>query len=398
MPDVEQVPSVSGGIHRPAVAKPSASVRYGFVDLLRGLALVVMVETHVVNAYLPDSLRGSSFFYWLAFLNGLVAPSFLFASGFSLVLQGRRHWDDWLRFRAPFWKHMRRLGFILMVGYLLHLQHFRLSKYLASDDPDVWKRTLQVDILQCIVMSLIVVHILVLVVRTRRRLAYGAALLGLCFTLMTPWIWAQDFTGRMPLALSLYLNPGGVSLFPIFPWAAFLLAGSCTGYLFLSSVKRDRVPKFMRRAAMAGVAMIGAGLLGRLVPFSLPGYQNFYLTSPLYFAIRLGCVLILLSALWEIERRGMRLPGGVLVAGQESLLAYGIHLVVIFGVLRNRYVGRIVGLEAGYAGCFFLSILVILLMLEASRRWHIFKRQRPRLVFRAQAAAIITLALIFLLG
>jgi uncharacterized membrane protein len=395
---VEQVSSVSGESHGPAAGKPSASVRYGFVDLLRGLALVVMVETHVVNAYLPDSLRGGPFFYWLAFLNGLVAPSFLFASGFSLVLQGRRHWDDWLRFRASFWKHMRRLGFILMVGYLLHIQHFRLSKYLASGDPDVWKRTLQVDILQCIVVSLIAVHILVLVVRTRRRLAYGAALLGLCFMLMTPWIWAQDFTGRMPLALALYLNPGGVSLFPIFPWAAFLLAGSCACYLFLSAVDRGSVSKFMRRVAMAGVAMICTGLLGRLVPFSLPGYQDFYLTSPLYVAIRLGCVLILLSALWEIERRGMRLPGGVLVAGQESLLAYGIHLVVIFGLLRNRYVGKILGLEAGYAGCFILSVLVILLMLEAARRWHVFKRQHPQLVFRAQAAAIITLVLIFLLG
>jgi hypothetical protein len=293
---------------------------------------------------------------------------------------------------------MRRLGFILMVGYFLHIQHFRLSKYLASGDPDVWKRTLQVDILQCIVMSLIVVHILVLVLRTRRRLAYGAALLGFFVMLMTPWIWGQDLTGRMPLALALYLNPGGVSLFPIFPWAAFLLAGSSACYLFLSAVDRGSVPKFMRRAVMAGVAMICAGLLGRLVSFSLPGYQNFYLTSPLYVAIRLGCVLILLSALWQIERRGTPLPGGVLVAGQESLLAYGIHLVVIFGLLRNRYVGRVLGLEAGYAGCFILSGLVILLMLKAVRRWHVLKRQHPQLVFRAQAAATITLALIFLLG
>lgn len=80
------------------------------------------------------------------------------------------------------------------------------------------------------------------------------------------------------------------------------------------------------------------------------------------------------------------------------MLAYGIHLVVIFGLLRNRYVARILGLEAGYTACFVLSVLVILLMLEAARHWHVFKREHPQLVFRAQAAAISTLVLIFLLG
>ena len=71
--------------------------RYGFIDLLRGFALVVMIETHVVNAYLPLALKkGSTFFFWLAFTNGLVAPAFLFASGFSLVLQSNHQWDNWL--------------------------------------------------------------------------------------------------------------------------------------------------------------------------------------------------------------------------------------------------------------------------------------------------------------
>lgn len=57
---------------------PAKATRYGFIDLLRGVALVVMVETHVMNAYLPLALKkGSDFFFWLAFTNGLVAPTFL---------------------------------------------------------------------------------------------------------------------------------------------------------------------------------------------------------------------------------------------------------------------------------------------------------------------------------
>ena len=48
-------------VHAGAATK---ATRYGFIDLLRGFALVMMVETHVVNAYLPVALRkGSEFFF-----------------------------------------------------------------------------------------------------------------------------------------------------------------------------------------------------------------------------------------------------------------------------------------------------------------------------------------------
>ena len=397
MPAIDQFKPISPEIQAPP-GKAAGGVRYGFVDLLRGLALVVMVETHVVNAYLPAGLRQGPFFYWLAFLNGLVAPSFLFASGYSLVLQGSRYWNDWLHFRPPLWRQLRRLGFIVILGYLIHAQHLRLSQYLGSKDPDTWRRALQVDILQCIVASLLIVHVLILMVRTRARLACAAAALAIAVALVAPLIWAMDLTGRLPLALALYLNPGGVSLFPIFPWAAFLLAGSSVSCLFLSSVERGTVPQFMRRLAFIGGGFIGAGLLGRLSNLSLPGYQDFYLTSPLYVAIRLGCVLVLLATLWRIEHSGAWFPRSVLTAGQESLLVYGLHLFVIFGLLRSRYLGKTFGLEAGYAGCFALSALLIILMLWAARSWHAFKRLHPVAIRRTQAVALAALAAVFLFG
>jgi len=61
-----------------AITAPAKPPRYGFIDLLRGFALVVMIETHVSNAYLPlASRKGSEFFFGLSFINGLVAPAFL---------------------------------------------------------------------------------------------------------------------------------------------------------------------------------------------------------------------------------------------------------------------------------------------------------------------------------
>ena len=60
-----------------------------FADWLRAWALLVMIETHVFNAFLAAQFRDSQWFRNLNFLNGLVAPSFLFVSGFVFLLAAR---------------------------------------------------------------------------------------------------------------------------------------------------------------------------------------------------------------------------------------------------------------------------------------------------------------------
>lgn len=377
-----------------AAAKPP---RYGFVDLLRGFALVVMIETHVVNAYLPDALRHNPFFFWLTFFNGLVAPSFLFAAGFSVILQANRLWDDWLHFRLPFWKQMRRLGFITLVAYYSHLQRFKLSKYLNPDNPGIWPETLQVDILQCIVVSLLAVHLLIFLTREKARFAWGAAFVAAAVVLVTPWMWAQDFRKLMPLSMALFLNPHGISLFPLFPWSSFLLAGCCASYLFLRATEGKKDARFMRNIVIVGAGMIVGGLLLRNAPYTMPGHVNFYTTSPLFAIIRIGCVLLICALLYWLEKYVHWIPKPVRLAGQESLLVYGVHLWVIFAFLRGKHVGFVLGLEAGYVRCFIMSAAIIALMLWLARNWHALKTNYPRFTKSAQAATVIIMIIVFLL-
>ncbi len=58
------------------------SKRCDWIDQLRGWAVIVMIEVHVVNVWLAPGLRPD----WLNYLNGLVAPSFTMAAGYSLVI------------------------------------------------------------------------------------------------------------------------------------------------------------------------------------------------------------------------------------------------------------------------------------------------------------------------
>jgi len=375
----------------------AGSQRYGFVDLLRGFALVVMIETHVVNAYLPASARTGAFFFWLAFVNGLVAPSFLFASGFSLVLQARRRWEEWLHSGSVFWKHVRRLAFILLVAYFLHLPHFGLSKFLTARDPAFWKQAFQVDVLQCIVASLLFIDALILLTRRQAVFAWSAALAAAGAALATPWIWSQDFAGRMPLHLALYLNPHGVSLFPLFPWISFVLAGAVASHLFVNAAARQADSRHMRCVFLFGFFAILAALSMRSLQVVEAWEVGFYRTSPLFVLIRLGCVLILCAGLYASEKRLGWVPKSIRLAGQESLLVYVLHLLLIFGVLRGQFVSSILGREAGYAASFLLSAGIILLMLWLARRWNDAKQSHPGLVRLVLALSCAVSAVVFLL-
>jgi uncharacterized membrane protein len=374
--------------------------RYAFVDLLRGFALIMMVETHVVNAYLPAALRkGSDLFFWLSFVNGLVAPGFLFAAGFSIILQADRKWESWLHLRKPFWIQMRRLGFITLVAYYTHLYGFRLSRYLQQwNNREMWMKTLQVDVLQCIVLSLLVIHVLIFVLRDKRWLPWAAGLLAILAALVTPWIWAHDFRDKLPLSVALFLNPHKISLFPIFPWICFVLAGSCACCLFLISVKAGKGPQFMSGIFGLGFLMIIGGLVLRDVPYSLPGLTNFYTTSPLYLIIRIGCILVLCGLLYRAETRLHWMPRPIRIAGQESLLVYGVHMWLIYSILRGKRLGSVLGLQAGYLGCLLMSAIIIVAMLCLARYWQLLKQRHRRVAKSVQVSIVLTMILVFLLN
>lgn len=374
----------------------SKTPRYSFIDLLRGFAIVMMVETHVVNAYLPLALKkGSAFFFWLAFLNGLVAPSFLFATGFSLILQSNHQWENWLYVRPSFWKQLRRIGFITLVAYYTHLQGFGLSWYLKNrDNAKMWDRNFQVDILQCIVVSLLLVLALILILRNKKLLPWVLGILAAAIALTTPWIWAQNFREVLPLPVALFLNPHGVSLFPIFPWMFFVLLGACASHFFLTYADLKKIPQYMRITACLGVLLIVTGLLLRHVPYTLPGVSNFYTTSPLYLMIRLGSVLLICALLFKFESRWMR---PIQTAGQESLLVYGVHLWIIYAFLRGRYLGPVLGKQFGYLGCFLISASLILFMLFLAKHWHTLKRNYPRQTRWGQGCIVVAMMIAFLL-
>ena len=86
--------------------------RLVFIDWLRGFSILFMIETHVFNSLLKPFLKEEGWFHLLNFFNGLVAPSFLFVSGWAFVVASTRKLDDLHKFRLAFWQQLKRIGLI----------------------------------------------------------------------------------------------------------------------------------------------------------------------------------------------------------------------------------------------------------------------------------------------
>src|SRR5229473_3113576 len=76
----------------------SASKRLAYIDWMRGLACVLMFQTHCYNAWLSPEARKSSLYLWSQLGGTLPAPLFIFLSGISFALGYRWvPWTDLLR-------------------------------------------------------------------------------------------------------------------------------------------------------------------------------------------------------------------------------------------------------------------------------------------------------------
>jgi len=193
-----------------------------------------MIETHVLNALLLTSLRGDFTFKAVDFLNGLVAPSFLFVAGFSFTLALSRKGDAYRTFSPELLRHLKRLLFIWFVGYALHIPFFSMRKSLYQSSPAAFLAFTAVDILQCITATLFLLHILRVLIKDDSKFNLILYSLFILFILAAPLAGSIDFTNSLPLWAAQYFNRSHGSLFPLFPWSSFLIGGTIASQFIMN--------------------------------------------------------------------------------------------------------------------------------------------------------------------
>lgn len=404
----------------------SPTTRCDWIDQLRGWAVLVMIEVHAFNTWLgpPPAVVPPR----LNFLNGLVAPSFLLCAGFSLVLST---FDSRGGLR-PFGHTLRRLGFILLCAYLMHAPGLALVDWTLLATDRKYRGLFQIDVLQCVVYSLLILHGLARLLRTPLRLAIAAVGLLAVVLASSSRVWAMDLASALPLpfagmvtGLPIPAGPDGVaSLFPLLPWLAFPSLGVVLGTLYhrgrvLLVPDATAAPSDASapptRAALSEVAWLlllaaialPAILWGRAAAdtwLAAHGYPA-ALQSPLHnttlpsFAERAGWVCLLGALLGLVARVGLR-SSIMATLSSESLLVYLFHLFLIYGPLQAGPIERLLGIApqgVGWLGTTALCLLVMGISTAIGMAWARVRKDPPRADRLRGIGARILLAY-FLLG
>lgn len=375
----------------------TGKVRYLFVDLLRGWAVILMIEGHVVNGLLRPDLKGTTVFGLIHFLNGVVAPAFLFMSGFTFAVSSQRKWAEYLLLQKSFFRQVGRLSFILLLAYALHLPYFSLRRIIQEATPQDIASLLQVDILHTIAVSLLTLLLLLLIVRREKWLRYSALVLALAVVFSAPVVWDFDFRNIFPLPIASYFNAKHGSLFPLFPWAGFVFCGTFTSHLFLSALQRGEEKKMMARIFWSGVAIVILGIFSGQVLAHLYRTYDYWYTSPSFFMIRLGLVMMALSGMWYYEKKTNPRSSVMQVIGQESLFVYALHIILVYGTaLPSGSLVQIFGSSLNFAGCagVFLGLSTVTCLIAYV--WHYLKVKKKIVSRVVQYATIGVIAYLFL--
>jgi uncharacterized membrane protein len=352
-------------------------VRYISADLLRGLVILIMIEVHVFNSFLLPELRETSWFGVLNFINGLVAPSFLFVSGFAFQVSSGSKLDEMRKFGKAFWKKTQRIVQIILIGYMLHIPFYSLSKILKETTPEVMQSFYAVDVLQCIGVGLLFLFAFRLFIKSDKAYNYFLIISFMVVSSISPFIWQIDFNIYIHPFFGSYFNQIHGSLFPIFPWLNFLLAGAIFAKYFVDARERNEEEKFIKKTAITGFVTL---ILGHI--FFSPLFPDLIQSAkphPMFLLERLGYVLFILTICWLVDKKYNVKKSFVLDASRESLLVYWLHLVIIFGTFWNgKSLQNIIGRTLNVFQAIGVTIILMVLMIILAKIWGWAKRDYPK--------------------
>src|SRR5262249_10297970 len=124
--------------------------RVQFIDLFRGVFALVMLQGHTFRALLSPAYKSGTAYEFHELIHSLTGPAFLFASGASFALATMLKWDEYRVWNRKVSRRVLRFASLIVIGYMLHLTYFSLSRTLAESTPEQVAYLVSMDILQCI--------------------------------------------------------------------------------------------------------------------------------------------------------------------------------------------------------------------------------------------------------
>ena len=336
-------------------ASAPGTSRKGYLDWLRGAAVVLMIQGHVVDSWTRLEDKPQAAYRWISMTWGIAAPLFLFLAGVALVLaagarlrQGRTDAETAALARRRGWQ-------IFGLAFL-----FRLQAWLISGG-DGYRTLLKVDILNVMGLAMLAGAILWGLGRgswSRAGLLAGAAVAA---AMATPVVRATPLLAALPDPIEWYLRPfTGVTTFTLLPWAGFLLAGGAVGF-WIDSARSTRDERAMNTGLLVvGTCMAVGGYAASFLP-PIYAETNFWTSSPTFFFLRLGIVVALVPLAYLVNAVRFPLRAALQEFGRSSLFVYWIHVEMAYGIF-SAPIHRRLSLEWAMVGWVLLTIFLFSLV------------------------------------
>jgi uncharacterized membrane protein len=316
-----------------------------------------MFQTHCYDAWLGGTARQSRFFMYSQLGGTFPAPLFLFLAGISFALVTEKLRQKSLAPRQIARSTIRRGAEILGFGLL-----FRLQEYVVAWGWAPKSDLLRVDILNTIGASMVLMGAMCWVVlavcgagaparempkaqepskvdRTGAYFVLSAFATAMVISLLSPMLWTTWRPDWLPWPIESYIN--GVHnlgtpqawLFPIFPWTAFAFAGLAVGFILQGQWTRTYEARTFLSLGGVGLALIELSRWLDAQPRHVYPVYDYWHTSPEFFLLRLGMLLVILTAFYAWCRWGLAQRGfsPLIQLGQASLLVYWVHIEFVYG-------------------------------------------------------------------
>ena len=289
---------------------------------MRGLACVLMFQTHCYDAWLGGDARNTSFLKGSQLLGTLPAPLFLFLAGISFALVT----DKLIRKNltpAEITRTMARRGAEIFAFGLL----FRLQEFLIAWGWAPWSDLLRVDVLNIIGLSMILMALTCGMVlhsgdgRTHdsyQSMPQACRKPGMApvwplaamsshppsiavaalIALLTPPLYTTWRPTWLPWPLESYINGchnlGAPQpwLFPLFPWSAFAFAGLAAGFHSLQRPgPHSNRAKRWRSSPLSEPQQSSQPASSTILLFHLYSTYDYWHTSPNFLMMRVGMLV-----------------------------------------------------------------------------------------------------------
>jgi uncharacterized membrane protein len=302
-------------------------LRRGYLDWMRGLAVLVMIEAHVLDSWTRVADRESWQFAWAMILGGFGAPLFLFLAGVSVALsagsKSRRSGDQAAAARTV----MGRGLWVFGLAFLFRVQAWILGRSAA-------RSLLKVDILNIMGPSIVAAAALWGTFRSALARCAAFAVTMLAIALLTPIVRTTPLLDPLPDAIEGYLRPiQGLTNFCLFPWAGFVFAGGLVGVL-LDGARTREAESPLNAWIFAGGA--GVAIAAYAASFLPSPYANstFWGSSPAFFLLRAGIIAAVIGIAYAWDVRPWRQRWSPLQQlGRTSLFIYWIHVEMVYGLI-----------------------------------------------------------------